>query len=117
MTSVHSGRSLFFLPDPLSEGGIAMKECDEITRKKGLPHVGQMVRNKKYGTIWRVMEKREIWRNIDPDPQTGEPRMVPCIYLRYWKVEEGNPPGVGNMLGYEYTLYDNTLNLNWDVLN
>jgi hypothetical protein len=94
-----------------------MKEYEEITREKGLPTVGQMVRNKKYGTKWRVMEKKEIWRNINPDPKTGEPRMVPAIYLLYWKVQEGMAPGVGKMMGFEYTLYDNTFNLNWNIDN
>ena len=94
-----------------------MQDYEQIIREKGLPSVGQMVRSKKYGTLWRVMEKKEVWRNIDPDPLSGQPRMVPCVYLRYWKVEEGMVPGVGKMMGYEYTLYDNTLNLNWDVLH
>ncbi len=35
-----------------------MKEFEEIPRQKHLPAVGQMIRSKKYGTIWRVMEKR-----------------------------------------------------------
>jgi len=94
-----------------------MKEYDEIIRQKGLPQVGQTVRSKKYGTLWRVMEKKEVWRNIDPDPNTREPRMVPAIYLLYWKVQEGGTPGVGKMMGYEYTLYDNTFNLNWEIVN
>ncbi len=43
-----------------------MKEFEKIRREKGLPAVGQEVRSKKYGTVWRVMEKKEIWANIDP---------------------------------------------------
>ncbi len=27
----------------------------------------------EYGTLWRVMEKKEVWQNIDPDPKTGNP--------------------------------------------
>ncbi len=93
-----------------------MKEFEEIIRQKHLPNVGQTVRSKKYGTLWRVMEKKEIWRNIDPDPKTGESRMVPGIYLSYWKVQEGERPGVGKLMGYEYTLLDNTFELNWDIV-
>lgn len=93
-----------------------MKEYDQIIAEKGLPRVGQVVRSKKYGTLWRVMEKKETWYNIDPDPKTGEPRMVPAIYILYWKIQEGNPPGVGKMMGYLYTLYDNTFKLNWDIV-
>ena len=94
-----------------------MKEYEQIISEKGLPEVGQVVRNKKYGTQWRVMEKREVWKNIAPDPKTAEPRMTPAIYLAYWKITADAPPGVGKMLGYLYTLYDNTFALNWEVMS
>jgi hypothetical protein len=94
----------------------AMKEYEEIIRQKGLPSVGQTVRSKKYGTIWRIMKKWEVWQNINPDPQTGEPRMIPAIYLSYWRIQEGVPPGVGRMRGYTYTLYDNTFEAKWEIV-
>jgi len=92
-----------------------MKEFEEIVRQKGLPEVGQNVRSKTYGTLWRVMEKREVWQNLEPDPQTGASRMVPAIYLVYWRQQDKVPPGVGKMLGYMYTLYDNTFEANWEI--
>ncbi len=93
-----------------------MKEYDEIIQKKGLPSVGQQVKSKKFGTIWRVMEKREVWENIDPDPKTGEMRMIPAIFLSFWKVQEGKMPGLGKMMAFTYTLYDNTFEANWKVV-
>ena len=93
-----------------------MKDYEEIMRKKRLPSVGQTVRSKRYGILWRIMEKREVWQTIDDDPQTREPRLVPAIYLAFWRVREGVPPGVGNMMGYLYTLYDNTFEVNWEIL-
>jgi hypothetical protein len=98
-----------------SQKEAAMKDYEEIIKQKGLPEVGQTVRNKKYKTLWRIMEKKEVWQNIDPDPKTGEPRMVPAIYLLYWKMQAGMSPGVGKMMGYLYTLYDNTFEANWEV--
>ncbi len=92
------------------------KEYDQIIRQKGLPEVGQTVRSKKYGTLWRVMEKRETWMNIDDDPKSKQPRMVPSIYLAYWKIRDDAPPGVGKMMGHLYTLYDNTFEANWEVV-
>lgn len=92
-----------------------MKDYDEIIKKKGLPSVGQTVRNKKYGTMWRVMEKKEVWQNIEPDPKTAEPRMIPAIYLLYWKIQEGKFPGEGKMMGYLYTPNDNTFEMNWKI--
>jgi hypothetical protein len=93
-----------------------MKDYEEITREKKLPNVGQTVRSKKYGTLWRVLEKKEVWQTIAPDPTTGETRMVPAIYLSYWKVQEETMPGVGKMMGFLYTLYDSTFQLNWDIV-
>jgi hypothetical protein len=94
----------------------AMRDYEEIIQQKGLPSVGQTVRSKKCGTIWRVMKKWEVWQNIDPDPQTGDPRMIPAIYLSYWRIQEGVPPGVGRMMGYTYTLYDNSFEANWEIV-
>ncbi len=93
-----------------------MQEYEEIMREKGLPRVGWTVRSKDYGTLWRVMEKREVWQTIADDPQTGETRMVPAIYLSYWRIQEGTPPGVGKMMGFTYTLYDNTFALHWEIV-
>ncbi len=93
-----------------------MQEFEEILKKKHLPQVGQVVRSKRYGTLWRIMEKREVWQNIEDDPSTGEPRIVPAVYLAFWKVKEGVPPGVGKMMGFLYTLYDNTFEVNWEIV-
>ncbi len=90
---------------------------DEVMLQKNLPRVGQTVRNKKYKTLWRVMEKREVWQQTEDDPSTGKPRMVPAVYLSYWKVQEGVIPGIGKMLGYAYTLHDNTFETNWELVS
>ncbi|UCF03060.1 MAG: hypothetical protein JSV14_05275 [Deltaproteobacteria bacterium] len=86
---------------------------EEVFSQKKLPNVGQTVQSKKYGTLWRVMEKREIWQNIEGDPQT---RMLPAIYLAYWKVQKGVLPGIGKMFGYAYTLQSNTFEANWEII-
>jgi hypothetical protein len=107
---------IFFLPGTLPQGGTAMQDYEEIIRQKGLPDVGQTLLHKKYGTLWRIIEKREVWQNIADDPRTKQPRMVPAIYLCYWRLQEGVPPGVGIMMGYTYTLLDNTFEANWEIL-
>ncbi|MCU0571997.1 MAG: hypothetical protein MUC41_03285 [Syntrophobacteraceae bacterium] len=89
---------------------------DDVMRQKNLPRVGQTVRNKKFGTLWRVMEKREVWQHTSDDPETGKPRMLPAIYLSFWKVTDNVLPGVGHMLGYVYTLHDTTFETNWEVV-
>jgi hypothetical protein len=89
---------------------------NEIMRKKKLPRVGQTVRSKRYGTLWRVMEKREVWQNIEDDPETETPRMLPAVYLAFWRVRKGLMPGIGKMLGYAYTLHDTTFETNWEIV-
>jgi len=89
---------------------------DEVVKQKKLPNVGQIVRSKQYGTLWRIMEKREIWESTGDDPETRQPRLLPAIYLAYWKVQKGILPGIGKMMGYAYTLHDNTFDVNWEIV-
>lgn len=102
-----------------------MKESNkEVAWRRRLPRVGDIIRNKKDGSLWRVMEKREVWQNIEdyPEtgeeeyPQTGDPRMIPAIFLSFWKIEEGVMPGVGTMVGHLYSLYDDTFKDVWEVV-
>lgn len=89
---------------------------DDVIREKQLPRVGQTVRNKKYGTLWRVMEKREIWQSTADDLSSEKSRLTPAIYLSYWKIRKGVMPGIGKMLGYAYTIYDTTFESNWEIV-
>ncbi len=93
-----------------------MASHQEVEQVKGLPHVGNTVRSKKYGTLWRVMEKREMWEHSADDPTSGHGRLVPAIYLRYWKIRDDKIPGIGKMLGYTYTALDNTFESNWEIV-
>jgi hypothetical protein len=88
----------------------------DIIIQKRLPRVGQTVRSKKYGTLWRVIEKKEVWQNTSDDPQTRNPRLLPAIHLTYWRVKKGVQQGIGKMLPYAYTLHDNTFEANWELI-
>jgi hypothetical protein len=90
---------------------------NDVIREKHLPKVGDTVHSKKYSTPWRVIEKREVWLNTSDDPPTGEYRAIPAVYLCYWRVKEGKQPGIGKMLGYAYSLHDNTFEANWKLLD
>ena len=89
---------------------------DDVIRRKHLPRMGQTVRSKKYSTLWRVIEKKEVWQNTSDDPETGKPRLMPAILLTYWKIKKGELQGIGKMLGYSYTLHDNTFEANWEYV-
>jgi hypothetical protein len=92
-----------------------MDGFEQILRRKGFPRIGTMVRCRRNNSLWRVMD-REVWRRVEHDPKTDESRVVPTFYLSFWRIETGVPPGVGQMLGYLYTLNDNSFEANWEVI-
>ena len=113
----HTTPGFIWVTAHITKGDMIMQLTqDEVFRQKRLPSVGQIVRNKKYGTFWRVMEERELWQRTANHPQSGEGDMVPAIYLAYWKVQTGVLPGIGKMFGYAYTLHDNTFEANWEII-
>lgn len=89
---------------------------DDVIREKKLPKLGQTVRSRKYGTLWRVMEKREVWQHVAGSIESGDPRLIPAVYFAYWRIQKGVLPGIGKMLGYAYTLHDNTFKSNWEIV-
>lgn len=90
-----------------------MKEThDDIIKEKKLPSVADTAKSRRYGTLWRIIEKREVWQNtVDLN------RVVPAIYLCFRRIRPGQQPGYGKMLGYAYTLHDNTFEVNWEKVN
>lgn len=89
----------------------------EILREKGIPPVGETVRCRQTGALWRIMD-REVWQRAEEDPLTRELQIVPCFYVSFWRIEDGVPPGVGQMLGQLYTLNDgDNFACHWEVLS
>ena len=90
---------------------------DDVIREKGLPRVGQIIRNREYGTLWRVIEKKEVYQNTADDMKTGQPRMLPAINLVYRRFNAEKRQEMEDKLGYIYTLNDNTFKLNWEIVD
>ena len=90
---------------------------DDVIKVKNLPRVGQLVRSRKYGTIWRVIEKREVYQNIADDIKTGRPRMVPAVHLTYRRCNVEKQPEMDKKMAYAYTLYDSTFKVNWEIVD
>ncbi len=84
-----------------------------------LPRVGQRVRNKAYGTIWKVIEEREVWKEA-VGPQAAAPEKisppVPALYVRFWKVDETATPGTGKTISYRYSQQDQSFYRFWEPL-
>jgi hypothetical protein len=83
--------------------------------KLNLPHVGQQVRHKIRRTLWKVIEEKELW--VKTSPSNGEPpQEIPAIYLRFWKIQDGNGQGRGKTRSHQYTPADNSFSQYWEIL-
>ena len=88
---------------------------EKIFRENRFPKTGEVVRCRKSGTLWRVME-REVWQKVEEDPLTGESQIVPFCYFSFWRIQDGVPPRVGEMLGYLCNPEDDDFADTWEVL-
>jgi hypothetical protein len=88
---------------------------EEIFRENRFPKTGEVVRCRQSGTLWRVME-REIWQKVEEDSLTGESWIVPYCYFSFWRIQDGVPPRVGEMLGYLCNPEDDNFAATWEVL-
>ena len=89
-----------------------------MRQKLALPHVGERVRSKKSGRIWKVVEEKEIWlkelsavSNSDDDPH-----MIPAIYIRYWGEEIRKETGKDKILSFKYSQKDPSFQDHWEIL-
>jgi NhaP-type Na+/H+ or K+/H+ antiporter len=79
-----------------------------------LPRVGQRVRHKRHGTVWKVIEEKELWV---PDPQRAGPdNLLPALYLRFWRIKEDQAPGKGKTMRHRYTPGDHSFQHHWEIL-
>jgi NhaP-type Na+/H+ or K+/H+ antiporter len=77
-----------------------------------LPRVGERVRHRRHGTVWKVIEEQEIWVE---GPGPDAPARVPALALRFWKVKEGQS-GKGKTYRHHYTPGDHSFALHWEIL-
>ncbi|AFM23485.1 cation:proton antiporter [Desulfomonile tiedjei] len=83
-----------------------------------LPRVGERVRNKIDGAVWKIIEEKEKWIEVSPErigSKNGK-RLLPAIELRYWKEDASNAPGTGKTLIYRYSQVDLSFQDHWEVL-
>ncbi len=102
----------------LDFGELSMYRFKELRDKLGLPHVGERVRSKVSGSIWKVIEEKEMWLE-QPSAAGGSddaPRMIPAICIRYWGEEISKKSGKNKTLSYHYTQEDASFKENWEIL-
>ncbi|NOX34830.1 MAG: sodium:proton antiporter [Deltaproteobacteria bacterium] len=89
-----------------------------LREKYSLPHVGERVRNKKYGTVWKIIEEKELWMD-EPEKEGGEgvSGVVPGISLRFWhesKTPDAGP--LGETIWERYSPKDPLFKDNWEII-
>ena len=80
-----------------------------------LARVGEKIRSKRHRTIWKIIEEKEVWLDVQPK-QRQEPEVVPAIYLRFWKPASAAEPGTGKTMEYRYSYMDTSFHANWEIL-
>ncbi|MDO9529423.1 MAG: hypothetical protein Q7J27_09710 [Syntrophales bacterium] len=108
----------FFGEKVLDYGDRSTYRFKELREKMGLPHVGERVRSKQFGTVWKVIEQKEAWLEepADPDKTQDIPRQVPVIYLRYWHENSNSGPGTGKTCSCRYSQKGPSFMEYWEIL-
>jgi NhaP-type Na+/H+ or K+/H+ antiporter len=90
----------------------------DLRQKLELPRVGEVVRSKRHGTTWKIIEEKEVWieGRADSEDPSLEPHPVPAIYLRYWCRDTSKGPGTGRTMSYRYSHEDPSFHTHWEVL-
>lgn len=80
-----------------------------------LPHVGQWVRSKKYGTAWKIIEEKEVWVE---DVAVGAARgpSIPGINLRFWHPRKDELIGAGKTMQQTYVNNGGAFYQHWEVI-
>ena len=99
----------------LEKDYLSVMRFKTLREQLALPRVGQRVRHKITGTIWKVIEEREVWVEA-PDQAPDAPPLVPAIHLRYWRPRPNQDFGKGKTMFYAYTLEDRSFADNWEIL-
>jgi NhaP-type Na+/H+ or K+/H+ antiporter len=80
-----------------------------------LPRVGERVRHKLHGTVWKVIEEKELWIR-QPEAASTAPEVVPALALRFWKVRGDDSRGRGKTMRHRYTPGDHSFEIYWEIL-
>ena len=89
----------------------------DLREKLGLPSVGNRLRNKKDDSIWKVIEKKEVWIKESESATGKEPSSaVPAILLRLWHEDSSEGPGTGKTESHRFSAVDPGFDEAWEIL-
>jgi hypothetical protein len=102
----------------LDRGERSSYRFEDLREIFGLPRVGERVRSKRYGTVWKVIEEKETWikKPATAIETSQENNLVPAIHLRYWREDTSPGPGRGKTMSYRYSQEDRYFSEHWEIL-
>ncbi|MCP4104794.1 MAG: sodium:proton antiporter [Desulfobacteraceae bacterium] len=103
---------MFFGEKILDHGEGSVYKFKDIREKLGIPHVGERVRSRQFGTVWKVIEQKEIWMDESDDSS----RKIPGISLRYWREDTSKGPGTGKTISFRYSQKNPSFQEYWEIL-
>jgi NhaP-type Na+/H+ or K+/H+ antiporter len=96
----------------LKEGKRPIYRFKDLRERLGLPHVGERVRSRQDGTVWKVIEEKETWRDTERPGQST----VPTIALRLWSLQGDQPPGKGPTRSLSFTAEHPPFDRFWEIV-
>ena len=81
-----------------------------------LPRVGERLRSKRFDTVWKVIEEKEIWINPPEGATHRNPHPVPAVMIRLWKEDSATGPGKGRTQTHCYSRLDPSFNEHWEII-
>ena len=104
----------------LDHGSRSEYTFKELRQQLTLPRVGERVRSKRFGTVWKVIEQKETWignsTHLDGSEKVEPRQLIPAVYVRYWREDTSPGPGRGKTLSHRYTQDDPSFTDHWEVL-
>ena len=102
----------------LDQGEASVYRFKEVRQLLGLPHVGERVRNKRFDTLWRVVEEKEVWLSIPSNTEQleGKQEFCPAIHLKFLREDGNSAQDNGKTTSYRYSSQDPSFEHNWEVL-
>lgn len=89
----------------------------DLRERQGLARVGERVRNKASGAVWKVIEEKEIWTPAKEKPgRSKDAAETPAIVLRFWMEGPDAKPGTGKTLMHTYTAQGPAFVDEWEIL-
>jgi hypothetical protein len=103
----------------LDRSELSIYKFRELRERLALPRVGERVRSKRYGTVWKVIEEKETWlSSSEAGGSHGghDSRLVPAIHIRFWREDTSKGPGTGKTMTYRYSIADPSFQEHWEIL-